>query len=473
MKRIYALALIIFAFSACGKDEPKHNDEPIAKSEFTSDKDLKSFFREQTNPNFRITSPKAKLYREFISADEIESTRQHLWALWQDANKERAIKHGFAWEKLTEYGFILSDYYGENAQTRGIEPVWEIPQGERMKAKLFLKGEEAKGTAYPTFINLHGGGKDPSAKTPWGSDQINEEQYSASISLSREWIDAPAFYIVPRMADDRKGRWSYQPQEEAFKQAVQLSWCSGLGKAKETYLLGISQGGYGTLRLAQFMPDYFSAVAPLDASEEITAKIQNLRHLPMRMKVGENDYKYGRVQFAYKWQEKWQKLQNQNPNEFIGEVVIEEGKEHGNLNYTDVTPWLKQYQRKSYPKHLTYVFHNIAPTEGSSGCFSKGVYYLDFRQLKTSSPKDEMLFDIVKEGNQYNIKTKTLQGEVKGKFVLYLDEIDYTKPIKVSLNGRNIWQATVRPSRGIMAESLALWGDPLRIFPAKVNIQLP
>ncbi len=473
MKRIYALALLLIGLSACNKDEPKPNNEPIPKEEFNSNAEIKAFFKEQANANFRITSPKAKMYREFISAEEIESTSKNFWALWQEANKERAVQHGFAWDKLTKDGFILSDYYGETPQTRAVESIWDIPQGERMKVKLFLKGKEPKGTAYPSFLNLHGGGKDPSAKTPWGSDQLNEEQFSASIDLSRGWLDAPAFYIVPRMADDRKGRWSYQPQVEAFKQAVQLSWCSGLGKAEESYLLGISQGGYGTLRLAQFMPDYFSAISPLDASEEITAKIQNLRHLPMRMKVGQNDYKYGRVQFAYKWQDKWKALQEQNPNDFVGEVVVEQGKEHGELNYDDVTPWLKKYQRTVYPQHLTYVYHNIAPTEGISGCFSKGVYYLDFRQLKASSPKDEMLFDIVKKGNEYRIKTEAIQGKVSGTLVLYLSEIDYTKPVAILLNGKSVWEAKVRPSRGVMAESLALWGDPLRIFPAKVTIKLP
>ncbi len=473
MKRIYGLALILISLYACHKDEPKEDNSPIPQAEFTSDSEVKSFFKEQINPNFRITQPKAKMYREFISADEIVNHQKSLWSLWQEANSERVKSHGFVWSEITNGGFILEpDYYGESAQTRGSEPIWSIPQDEKMKIKLILKGEQAKGTAYPMFINLHGGGKDPSATTAWGSDQINEVQYSASIAFSREWVDAPAFYFIPRMADDRKGRWSYLPQVEAFKQAIQLGWSSGLAKEKETYLLGISQGGYGTLRLAQFMPDYFSAVSPLDASEAITEKIQNIRNLPLRMKVGGKDYTHQRLVYAYKWQRKLKALQAENPKDFLGEVVIEQGKKHGDLNYNDVTPWLKKYQRTTYPEHLTYVYYNIAPNQGISGCFSKGVYYLDFRQLKTSSPKDEMLFDVVKSGNSYTLTTQAISGKVSGQISLFLDKIDYSKPVVIQYNGEEIYKGRVKASRGVMAESLALWGDPLRIFASKIDIQL-
>ncbi len=473
MKRSCILAILLLGLSACGKDNPKPNNEPISQSEFSSDKEVKAFFKEQINPDFHISTPKAKMYREFIKADEIANTRQALWSLWQEANQERSKKLGFEWSGLTEYGFFKEpDYYGEDAQTRGVEPIWDIPQGERMKVKMFLKGEQTKGNAYPLFINLHGGGQDESAKTPWGSDQINEPQYTASIAFSREWVDAPAFYVVPRMADDRKGRWSYQPQVEAFKQAIQVSWCSGLAKAKETYLLGISQGGYGTLRLAQFMPDYFAAVSPLDAAEEVTEKMQNLRHLPMLMKVGQKDYEFSRRQFAEKWKVALKDLQTKHPKDYIGEVIIEQGKKHGDLDYSKVTAWLKKFQRKPYPKHLTYIYHNIAPNDGISGCFAKAVYYLDFRALQTSSPKSQMLFDVIKEGNKYSLTTKAIEGSVKGELVLFLDEIDFSKPIEISLNGQSIFTGKVKVSRGVMTESLALWGDPLRIFPAKVSIQL-
>jgi hypothetical protein len=50
--------------------------------------------------------------------------------------------------------------------------------------------------------------------------------------------------------------------------------------------------------------------------------------------------------------------------------------------------------------------------------------------------------------------------------------VDFTKPIVVKHNGQVIFSEVLRPNKGVMAEAIARFGDPKRIFPAKVMIPL-
>ncbi len=471
MKKEFIIGLLLcFGLFACGQEDVPKKNEPIAMEQFTSSEEVKAFFTDQLYPKSPIDLPKAELYREYLSAEEVKAEQDKLWKLWQEANASALSTAQMSKELIGKGGFITG--YGKDLQTRGVEATWTMTHEQKMKVKMFFKAPSAQ-ERYPMFISLHGGGSYPEVSGAWKAE-INTEQYETTIWQGRDWQDAPAFYFVPRMPDDRKGFWHYSPQIRSFKRALQLAMASEIAKPRELYLMGISQGGYGTLRIAQFMPDYFAAIAPNDAVEDISPVMQNLRHTPLNLQVGQNDYAHGRVQYTYKWQEEWQKFQDNNPSdEYIGEIKLIAGKEHGELDYSTMTTWLKQYKRKLYPKHLSYVYHNIDASAGNYGQFSDGVYYLDFRGLKSSSPKAQILFDVVKEGNCYKVKTEAIKEQVHGRLGLYLSEIDYTKPVEILLNGKTVFKETVRPARGAMVESLALFGDPLRIFPAKLSVQLP
>lgn len=188
--------------------------------------------------------------------------------------------------------------------------------------------------------------------------------------------------------------------------------------------------------------------------------------------MGELDTEHGRATYAYRLQDKLEELQQANPGEFRGEVIVEGGKMHGNLDYDGMGEWLERHTRVVYPKHLTYVYHNAAPSEGEFGGFSQGVYYLGFAGLSASSPQDQLLFDVVREGNAFRIETKAIRGHVKGELSLYVEGVDFAKPVVVTLNGKRVHDGLIRPNRGAMVESIALWGDPLRVFPSKVTINI-
>lgn len=410
---------------------------------------------------------------DLLSPSQIAEVSQASWAAYIRQLQPAFEQSGETRAHIARHGFTTYDMWA-GEQTHGTENVWQLPFEERMKTYMFFKIEPHTANAaqftYPMFISLHGGGRYPSTSSAWGS-MINEEQWDSSIALAREWIDAPAFYFVPRMADDRKGQWHYQPQVRAFQKAIRYALAQDLARPDEVYLLGISQGGYGVIHLAEFMPDYFAAVAPLDAAEEVTENIENLRHVGLYMKVAEKDYKYGRVQYAYKWQDRWQQLHAASPDDFLGQVVIEEGKRHGYLTYSDITPYLKHFKRHAQPSHITYIYHNVAP-DAKENLFSEGVYNLDFRQLQAEDTHTRVRFDYRQEGNLIRLNTKALHGSIQGTLGIFLKHIDYQKNVVVLLNDTKVFDELLAPRRSAIDESIQLWGDPQRIYPAKITIQL-
>ena len=134
---------------------------------------------------------------------------------------------------------------------------------------------------------------------------------------------------------------------------------------------------------------------------------------------------------------------------------------------------MMKQKRKAAPDRISYLYANIAPDyEDVHGRFSDGVYFLDFRGLKPSGRTDRMMFEVQKEGNTYEITIRILKGKISGKIALFVDRIDRDKPVIIRLNGKTVHDRKVRITRGAIAESIALYGDPKRIYSSRVEIEL-
>ena len=164
------------------------------------------------------------------------------------------------------------------------------------------------------------------------------------------------------------------------------------------------------------------------------------------------------------WRDKLSELAKANTEDFVHEANIIAGHGH-TIPYLTMPPWLSEHKRRVYPKHLSYTYYNI--DDG----FSDGVYYLGFGGIKHSSDA-RLHLDVRHEGNSFDGETKLLRGTAQGSLTLYVDSVDFTKPIVVKHNGQVIFSEVLRPNKGVMAEAIARFGDPKRIFPAKVMIPL-
>lgn len=452
-KALVITALPVF-LAGCGGNDSTPQAPPIPSDRFTPDAALVDYFTKQLD-RMAVATPPEQWSREVIPTTdaEIKRIQDQLWSLWAQANQSRLATAG-----ITESMPID-------------KPVWTLPGGDKMKFATYAKGTKPEG-GYPMIIHLHGGGKYPDTPTPWGSS-VNEEEWFQSLNLSGKYEDAPCLCFVPRMPDDRKGRWYHLPLTYAYKRAFQLGVLSGLIDPDRFYITGISEGGYGTLRVGPFMPDYFAAVGCLAAANKPSDAIMGLRNTPFRMEVGENDGMYGRNVYVYLWQDKLSELANTTNGAYPHEVIIQEGRGHF-INYYGMTPWLISRKRNARPDHITYVYHSIVPDEADAQMetFSSGVYCMDFRGLKPESKETRLKIDLVKDQNSYTLTTEQLSGKVTGELGLYLDQIDYSKPVSVILNGRVVLSEKVSPNRGAMVDAIALYGDPRRIFPVKVTIKL-
>lgn len=421
----------------CKQDKPA----PASPAD-VSDGALVRYFSQQIEAEHPQQAPPA-FYSEYSSPESYPTQQQEVWKLWHRANSTR----------------LASDLWGIDTHN---SLVWELPQGEKMQYRLLAKGTKPEG-GYPFFINLHGGGSYPYEKGPWSSE-INEQEWYTLMSFTDSYRNTPALYFVPRMADDRKGRWHFLPQRVAFRRAYQVAVLKGEADPDRVYLTGISEGGYGAFRLGLYMPDYFAAVGSLAAAIESLELAENLRNVAFRFDVGEKDYEYDRSLNAMDWRDKLDKLAQESPEDFVHQSNIIPEKGH-TIPYLTITSWLAEYKRRVYPKHLSYTYYNI--DDG----FSDGVYYVGFGKL-TQSRDARLHIDVRHESNNFEVETNLLRGSVKGTLTLYIDEVDFTKPVVVRHNGQVIFSGILRPSKGVMAEAIALFGDPKRIFPAKVNIPL-
>ena len=60
-----------------------------------------------------------------------------------------------------------------------------------------------------------------------------------------------------------------------------------------------------------------------------------------------------------------------------------------------------------------------------------------------------------------------------GRLRIYLSEelVDLERPVTVTVNGHRLFYGRLKLSREVMLQSARLWGDPLRLFPAAVEVE--
>jgi hypothetical protein len=62
----------------------------------------------------------------------------------------------------------------------------------------------------------------------------------------------------------------------------------------------------------------------------------------------------------------------------------------------------------------------------------------------------------------------------KGNITIYLSEkhFDFTRPVKVVVNGKEVFNSKVKPNLKAMVESCAEYFDHERVYPAAIDIEI-
>ena len=127
------------------------------------------------------------------------------------------------------------------------------------------------------------------------------------------------------------------------------------------------------------------------------------------------------------------------------------------------------------------------------GRHRKGFYNIRVNETSSLNQNERTCYDVKIENNTVTIDVKNVTyttthkwGNIDmlfaknystantGNITLFLNEtlFDLGKPVKIVLNGTEVFNDTVQPSIKAMVESCALFFDPERIFPAAINIDI-
>ena len=113
----------------------------------------------------------------------------------------------------------------------------------------------------PMFICTHGGGQkaDVGAPHAWN---VNDREWQTQTRFAMRLYKPEGLYFVPRMADDRLGRWRHPHHQDQFELAIRHGILFWGVDPNRVYKLGISQGGFASAILGMFMPDLFAGINP-------------------------------------------------------------------------------------------------------------------------------------------------------------------------------------------------------------------
>ena len=190
-----------------------------------------------------------------IKNKDIANYQKMVWTAWCEANN--ALQE----EKLIEPAELK---LAKNS-------AWHLPQCLEPNAVMPYyygkKGVAANGQ-YPLFLYTHGSGS-------------KDREWANGIELGLGFKDAPSIYFIPQIPNEGEYyRWWHLSKQYAFEKLIRLGLTSGEVDANRLYVFGISEGGYGSQRLASFYADYWAAAGPMAGGEPLkNAPVENCANI--------------------------------------------------------------------------------------------------------------------------------------------------------------------------------------------------
>ncbi len=400
-----------------------------------------------------------------VSVDKISATREKVWQIW------RSAVEGFDEEKL----FPVTEL--ELRKTGS----WTLPSELEPNAKMpFYWGCNAEkvqeGTKYPMFLYMHGSGD-------------KNQEWETGIGLSLRRFHSPGIYFVPQIPNTGDYyRWAIQSKQWAWEKLLRLAFLTEEVDANKIYFFGISEGAYGSQRLASFYADYLAGAGPMAGGEPLrNAPMENVANIAFSLRTGALDDGFSRNKLTQKALEVADALEKEHPGYYKHFIEVIPSYGHS-IDYSPTTPWLAKYSRDPHPDYFYWENFDMY------GRKREGFHNLRvlFENLLSTSP-NRVCYEYIREGNTVNLNlsrvnytTTYAQNGVeidfnkkylsvkKGTVRLYLNEKEYdlTQPVKVLLNGKEIFSGMVRPDLKTMVESCAFFYDPERVFAASIDIDV-
>lgn len=447
MKRTIIVATALFAVLLCG----------AAPLSGRKTKKIKEFFAASLRGDTLVYADNKR-----ISIDDIAAVRSAVWQCWCNAVNGH-----------TEEKFIAPFAAGEPRDTG----FWQLPQELEPEAVMpyyfIRKGNEPQG-GYPLFLYMHGSG-----------NKVRE--WETGIRLCYSYADAPSLHFIPQIPREDYYRWAIQSKQWAWEKMLRLAFVDGSIDVNRIYFYGISEGGYGSQRLASFYADYLAGAGPMAGGEPLkNAPMENLANIAFSLRTGEKDYGFGRNMLTHNASVVIDSLQAVHPglyNHFV-EIIPQMG--HG-INYEKTTPWLAQYTRNPRPFYFYWEDYDMY------GRHRTGFYNIKVNETSRNNDEERTCYEVAITNNVVDMKVtnvtytitkelynipmlfgKSYKEATKGSVTIYLDErqFDLSRPVKVVVNGKVVFEGKVVPRLRDFVDSCAEFFDPERLFPASVTVNI-
>ena len=401
-----------------------------------------------------------------IDAADINTAREMVWKAWVDANNN--LKE----DKLMNETMDL---------TQNNRASWTLPSEGGMTTVMpfyyGFKGDDLDKPAagWPLFLYLHGSGD-------------KDAEWNITFQYCKSFDDKPSVYFIPQIPNiGPYYRWYQQSKQYAWEKVLRLAFVRGDIDPNRVYFLGFSEGGYGSQRLASFYADYLAGAGPMAGGEPlINAPAENLRHTVYFMRTGSEDTAFSRNLMTQITKDSLDVLAKKYPGDYVHNIELVEGMGHG-VEPGYATPYLKNFTRNPYPKHVNWENMEM------DGRYRKGFYNICIVE-RTDSP-NRMYIQMDIDDNvinlnvstvkytantvdqDYNVVTsykKTYEEATSGKIKLYFcpELVDFDRPIKVYVNGRQIHDGKLDQNINDIVNSCATFYDPKRLYTASFDIDL-
>ncbi|MCU0796516.1 MAG: hypothetical protein MUF31_11330 [Akkermansiaceae bacterium] len=346
----------------------------------------------------------------------------------------------------------------------GLKP-GQLSLGEHRMPFVLIRREKAavpeRGRAL--YYAMHGGGANPQAAGPhaW---EVNDGEWQAQAGLAAKVYAGEGIYFVPRMADDRLGRWHHAHHQDAIDIVIEHAIREWGVDPDRVYLLGISEGCYGTQILAPQMADRFGGACAMAGGISENMPLENLRNLAIRTEVGEKDTTFDRVGLARKYHarleacgEKW--------GPYVHVLNVQAGRGHG-IDYAPGPAWMIQHRRDARPQTVVWT---AVPHEGRR----RSAFYWLGLEKAAADARLEMVAR--RDDGGIRLTAKAVEGDFpkETKIRVMLDDsmADLGNPVAIEVNGR--MREFPAPGRSVesLARTLEERGDPRFSFPAVIEIE--
>lgn len=422
---------------------------------FAQDLHQMQVYFEQTLKHQRASN----IPQKSLSPKQIPTMQQQVWQAWKAANAQ-----------ITVNRLLPTDSLGKTAD------VWTLPDSLEPHARMpyYYGAKGARPTqGYPLFIYLHGSG--PKA-----------QEWSTGLALAKYFADAPSAYFIPQIPNEGEWyRWWQRSKQYAWENLIRQTLLRPEIDANRLYVFGISEGGYGSQRLASFYADYWAAAGPMAGGEPlVNAPVENLSNIGFSLRTGADDRGFYRNVLTRYTKEALDSLEYLHPAGYRHKVELIPGKQHF-IDYSVTTPWLSHFKREPYPTQFCWEDFEM------DGIHRQGFYNLCVDHRPCDSLRTR--YDFYVEENMVNVSiedvhyatlerdpmfgiqlksTRTYTASHGGKLTIFLNDhlIDVKRPVKIIANGKVVYNKKLRADLSNMLRSVSTYADPERIYPYAVSI---